>query len=222
MFNMDFERMGRDSSKPRHKGAWMSTCCSKIKSIAIYFSSRHGSKKGYARAVLARVLYSLGLYPRRWARLNSAVVHRVIFVCKGNVCRSAYAKAKAAPEFAKSGIHLESFGLVVKSERGANAMAMKVASERGVDLSSHRSASVENLHPNEHDLLVAFEPWQARLLEKRFVHTGAQITLAGLFVEPVLPHIEDPYGYSSEYFAVCFERIDRAIAGIAQRLSERK
>lgn len=66
----------------------------------------------------------------------------LIFVCKGNICRSPFAEAYARMKFAEAGVSelsVSSSGLFPEVDRSAPLDAVCTAEEFGVNLSSHRS-----------------------------------------------------------------------------------
>jgi protein-tyrosine phosphatase len=171
--------------------------------------ARYGRRAGWLRHHLARTLDRLGAFaPLRRVPWND--VERLVFVCQGNICRSAYAEGRAR----LAGLCSASFGLAARDGDRANPVALARAAARGVDLSGHRatSASATQLAPG--DLLVAMEPAQLRSLA--LVAPSRPATLLGLWSRPRRPHLEDPYGLSPTYFDTCFEIVDSAVEELSR------
>lgn len=168
--------------------------------------ARYGRRAGWLRHHLAATLNRLGAF-EPLTRIRWHDVRRLVFVCQGNICRSAYAEARAKA----LGLRAASFGLGAHEGDRANPTALARAAARGVDLLPHRASSLSPALPG--DLLVAMEPAQVARLAKR---TTAPLTLLGLWAAPARPHLEDPYGLSEAYFDTCFEVIDAAIVRIAR------
>ena len=173
----------------------------------------YGGKSGLRRHLEARALALFGFYSE-FENIEFTRVRRLVFVCKGNICRSAYAAFRAEA----LGLSAVSAGLETVDGRPADKNAEKIASERGLDLSTHRTRTIDSLRLENGDLLIAFEPWQARALRKIRPETGPQIALLGLLLPSRMPHIEDPYGLSLGYFRTCFARIDRALESLAKNI----
>lgn len=169
---------------------------------------------GFVRHRLHLTLYRMGCL-RSFEAVDWNRVRRLVFVCKGNICRSPYAEAKARAV----GMSASSFGLQATVGGMPNAAATEIARHRGVDLSEHRARRSEQFPLIPGDLLMAMEPWHARALKHRLC-TDIQLTLVGLWCHPPRPHIEDPYGLSESYFESCFSVIDDAIARIQPRMPE--
>jgi len=142
-------------------------------------------------------------------------VRRLVFICRGNICRSAYAEQRARV----MDLPATSFGVQAQDGRESVPMAIEVARARGVDLRSHRARSLSEFSSVTGDLLVAMEPGQLPTLMKLARLQGAQLTLLGLWCSPTLPYLQDPYGLAIDYFQTCFASIDDAIKNIRERMS---
>jgi protein-tyrosine phosphatase len=177
---------------------------------------QYGGKRGYLEHVRARALYAIGAY--RGARdIEWAAVRRLVFVCKGNICRSPYASARAR----LLGVPAASFGLEAAEGAPADPTAWRTARLRAVDLSAHRSARKESSRITDDDLLVVFEPSQLAEIEiwRRSADRVPRVTLLGIWARPIRPHIQDPYGRSDRYFEHCFSIIDANIAELVRRMA---
>lgn len=178
------------------------------------FLHRFGGKKAF----LSTVWYSgIGLAGgfSQYHRLDWPGVSRLVFVCKGNICRSAFAAEKARV----LGRHAVSAGLSADPGKAADNCAQRAASRRQVNLTRHRSQSIQGLGPQAGDLLITFEPAQAQALSAQtYGQRGVQVTLLGLWHEqPWWPYLHDPYGQSDDYFDQCFDRIERSLEGLLSR-----
>lgn len=138
-------------------------------------------------------------------------VKRLVFVCKGNICRSPYAEARARI----MGLPCSSFGLEAETGAPADPTAMRGARARGLDLTQHRAQTARQFPMAAGDLLMAMEPWHVAALQSRPMPIGTQVTLLGMWCNPIRPHLEDPFGLSDDYFQTCFGIIDNAIASMS-------
>lgn len=172
---------------------------------------RYGRKQGLLRHGAARLAGLLGAW-RPFANVELARVQRLVFVCQGNICRSAYAQARAE----QLGLPSASFGLGAHSGVEADPHARAAALRRGTDLAAHRARTRADLQLTPADLVLAMEP--AQLLKLReLVPIGAQLSLLGLWSAEPRPHLEDPFGLSDAYFETCFGCIDDALQALAER-----
>lgn len=176
---------------------------------------RYGSRRGAVRTFWYRMKYRFGAY-RNYNNVDWGNINRLVFVCKGNVCRSAYAEVIAKSlgvDAISCGIHAE------RTDLPANARAMEVAAKRGRDLTNHVTTPVMNVVFKKTDLVVAMEPWQADTLDsnsKQQYYT----TLLGLWLAPFRPYITDPYGRSTKYFDNCFDYIEKSVYEITKKIKE--
>ena len=180
-----------------------------------WLRKNYGSRRGFLKIWWSRAQNLAGYY-RDYRTVDWERVERLVFVCQGNICRSAYAEARAAMQGNKA----VSYGLATQPDLPANERAIEVAARRGVGLESHRTAPIEEYEPKSGDLLVAMEPWQASRLVDIY-GTSSACTLLGLWGRPITPHIQDPYGATPEYFNHCFNNIDIAVNEILGKISEK-
>ncbi len=166
-----------------------------------------------ARTLAAFLWLRCGGY-RRYRNVDWKRVKRLIFVCKGNVCRSPYAEAAAR----RAGLPTASCGVHASGEGAANPTAIEVAAARGLDLNGHCPRAVDELTPGRDDLLIAMEPWHAEVLVGQTANAGAQVTLLGLWGALETPSIPDPYGRPRATFGGCFELVEQGLSGVSRRL----
>ena len=174
----------------------------------------YGGRRGFVEHVRVRVFYALGAY-RGVCGIEWTSVRRLVFVCKGNICRSPYANARAHA----MGVPSVSYGLDAAGGAPADPAASRNASVRGVDLAAHRSAKLESSLITKGDLFIVFEPWHVKEILRRSIDRVPATTLLGIWARPIRPHIEDPYGRSDRYFQQCFSVIDANIARLVERMA---
>jgi protein-tyrosine phosphatase len=185
--------------------------------LSSYLLLTYGGKRAFALLLWHVVRASFGAFGG-YRRIDWPRVSRVVFVCKGNICRSAF----AAQRFRNCGIEAISGGLDADSGKPADPRAAKVARRFGIDLSRHRSTHISELELGDGDLLAAFEPEQAdRLRRLPACSSGAQVTLVGLWAPlPGMAYLHDPYGLPEPYFELCFDRIERGLEGMRIRCAD--
>lgn len=169
----------------------------------------YGTFRGLIRLALTRAELAVGdggvLLP------DPAMIRRLVFVCHGNICRSAFADVLAR----EHGLNSASFGLSTANDKPAHPPVTAAAAMMGHDLDAHRSLRVQDYLPAEGDLLLAME---TRHLRKLAADPGLEAmprTLLGLYTRPKTPHLHDPYQLSEAYTRVCLERIATAIPALA-------
>lgn len=137
-----------------------------------------------------RLLVSVGRY-NGYRALRPVETQRTVFVCKGNICRSALAECYMK----QKGLRTASFGLHCDDGAPANSTMIKIAGEKGLSLHGHKTTSVDSFEFAKGDLLVAMEPSQATHLKNIVgISDDIQLALLGMFLTPQRPTIVDPYG----------------------------
>ena len=180
---------------------------------ANWLETHYGSRRGFVATRWHQLLYRLGQY--RKEDIPWLSIERLVFVCKGNICRSAFAEAVAR----SSGIPSISVGVHAIENEPANEQAIITAKKMGYDLSGHLTTPITYPILKETDLLVAMEPWQKQMVADDLAgsyHT----TLLGLWGKTVTPYIHDPFGQSNAYFENCFKSIERAVFSLADNLKK--
>lgn len=170
------------------------------------FDDRFGSFRGAVRLLLAYGQVVLG----RASILRAQDVRRIVFVCHGNICRSAFADVVAA----KHGLRVTSFGLSTSADKPAHPPAADAALRLGYDLLAHRTTRVEDYVAEPGDLLLAMEVRQLRRLSHNARLKSVPRSLLGLWARPRFPHLHDPYELSDAYMLRCLERIAHAIPAL--------
>lgn len=161
------------------------------------------------RHVRREWLYNAAARFGAYRRLRGGGVHgasRLVFVCKGNICRSPFAEAVAR----HFGAEATSFGLDTRPGLPANAAAIAAGKRFGISLEAHltRQFNPELLSPE--DLVVAMEPSHVRSLSGLPIGAYRTMTLLGMWAWPPRPYLFDPYGMSDREFDRCFGVIHAA------------
>lgn len=176
---------------------------------------RHGTWRGAVRAWLAHVELRAGRLETFRLR-HPQRVRRIVFVCLGNICRSAYAHRIAE----RLGMHAVSIGLATTSGAPSPEAAQQAAQRCGEDLSTHRATDFYDFDPQPGDLFLTMEIRHAHELQRRLIHrSDVQIALLGLWCNPPYPHLHDPYTLSDAYFELCFTRLRQAVHNLQRSLA---
>jgi len=179
-----------------------------------WINDHHGSRRGLLDTYKYRALYCLGKY-HQYKTIDWDQVRRLVFVCKGNVCRSAFAEAVAR----NLNIAAISCGLDTHDGKPANSKAILAAKKRGLDLDQHQTKKFSSIEAKNGDLFVVMEPYQAKLVQEMLADRYSH-TLLGLWGSPVTPYIHDPYSSDEVYFHNCFAYIQGSVHRLANKLSQ--
>jgi len=140
----------------------------------------------------------------------------MLFVCYGNINRSALADAMVRAYAEDSGIAVASAGFHQEAGRSADPVMVDVARQFGLDLHNIRSTCVTQQLLHESDIIFVMEKshheklitMDGSVAEKVYL-LGAHQGSAGWSVE-----IEDPYGRARDNYLACYDRIAEAVDNI--------
>jgi protein-tyrosine phosphatase len=182
-----------------------------LEGIQGYINRRYGSKRGllnYQRDLWAN---RLGLF-REYHAIEWERVERLVYVCAGNICRSPLAERVALD----AGYVACSFGLDCTPDRPADPRVIRLAANRGYDLSQHRTTRYDAVELGSSDLVVGMERWHLMAVRERFA-SNAQTTLIGLWHTDQRPFVPDPYSSGEEYFDRCTQFLLEATLALIAR-----
>lgn len=171
--------------------------------------------------LFVRNIYESVLYCFARSRRVSRDTRRVVFVCMGNICRSAFAEYLMKSVTNDKILSIESCGLNVDVSTSSPIEAIITAKTFGLDLEGHLSKGLECCDLENADLILAMELRQYKKLVELFPHKKRNIMLLREFTsfpENLLCNINDPFGQSEEIFAKCFSQIKRSIHAMKARI----
>lgn len=171
-----------------------------------------GTWRGAVRLLLGEVEFLTGrLNP--FLQPDLQATKRLVFVCLGNINRSAFSQAVARAQRLRS----VSIGLSTTTGAPAYSMAVDVAPRYGLSLAEHQATDFCDYVYVPGDLLLAMEVRHAHELLKRGIPAHA-IALLGHWARPHRIHIHDPHTLSEAYFRTCFAILHSAVVNLADAL----
>ncbi len=162
---------------------------------------------------MSRNVWDSGQYRVLCRGVKGEIPQHVIFVCKGNICRSAFAEHYFRNRL-NGRLKIESCGLDVDKGVPPPLGAVQAADRFGVDLRSHQSKGLGACDIARADLILSMELWQYRRLVILFPEKKTNIRLLREFApgpSGLLCNIFDPYGLPAKYFDACFHLIQIAL-----------
>ncbi|PHV12109.1 arsenate reductase/protein-tyrosine-phosphatase family protein [Chitinimonas sp. BJB300] len=176
--------------------------------------TNYGTFRGWVRHLLGQVELVTGRVDP-WVALEPATVHRLVFVCLGNINRSAFAEGVARAQGGK----VCSLGLATTTGAPAFELALQTAPRFGIDLGRHAATDIGDYQYREGDLLLVMEIRHARQLLARGIPMRA-IALLGAWATPKRIHLHDPHTLSERYFYTCFTLIHVAVINLLAELRQ--
>jgi protein-tyrosine phosphatase len=170
--------------------------------------ARFGTYRGAIRLGLSHLQVASG---QAWIKPPVAAdVRRLVFVCHGNICRSAFSDIVARG----AGLNVSSFGLSTSADVPAHPPAVAAAARLGHDMAMHRTARVEDYAAQPGDLLLAMEVRHLQKIAHNAKIADVPRSLLGLWASPKMPHLHDPYELDPAYMDTCLRRIERTIPAL--------
>lgn len=155
--------------------------------------------------------------PRR--RRVPVPVRRLLFVCHGNIIRSALAEALWRREAAALGLPVvvSSAGLHAKPGKPPDPRAVAAAGAVGVSLTGHAARPVSPDDVRAADLVLVMDYANDAELIARYPGAWRKVRLLGAFEgsEAVIP---DPYARDAPAVQAAADRVARAVRALARRL----
>jgi len=132
----------------------------------------------------------------------------IVFVCTGNICRSAYGEKKLATLINTSIYNLSSAGVATNDGKDANKDAVRASKRRGIDLTKHKTSIASDEILEKADLILIKDTSHYKLIKDQFKD---KTKFLGIYSDSNRTSIKDPYGKSDEVFDRCFDQIDSSL-----------
>jgi protein-tyrosine-phosphatase/predicted ATP-grasp superfamily ATP-dependent carboligase len=176
-----------------------------------------------ARRVYARRLATRSLDRASRTRVIGPDVRSVVFVCHGNIMRSAFAAALLRQELGGGdAVRVVSAGMRAKAGRPADPRAVAAAAELGVSLGDHRAQPMSATLVRESDLIVVMDALNESELLAAFPEARGKVLLAGeLAGSPDRSALEiaDPYTGTGDDVRGCFRRVAEHVRWLHGRIA---
>ena len=138
----------------------------------------------------------------------------LMFVCKGNICRSPFAQRYVQKKL-KQFEQVNSCGYFPKSDRPSPENAVLAASQYGVELSPHRSNEISSSAIDHSDVIFVFDFENYHTVRSQFPRSKGKVFLLSWIVENSPIEIVDPYGGTVEDFKLTYAKIRAALDSLA-------
>lgn len=146
-------------------------------------------------------------------------ISSVIFVCKGNVCRSAFAEQRLRDLLLEKKIIIDSCGINVDQGGYPPEESISIAAEFSSILDGRRAKRLQECDINSADLICPMEYWQYQHLVRLFPRKSKNIILLRNltpFPYRIFCNIPDPYGSEAGEYRRVFTLIDKALQKILE------
>lgn len=150
---------------------------------------------------------------------------QLLFVCTGNTCRSAMAKAAARKLIADNpeqygGFTVDSAGVMCAGPSPASQYAVLAAEQNHADLSNHTAKQVTEALLEQADYIFTMTQGHKQMLERMAPQYRNHIFLLNAYAKgsPDAADIPDPYGGTLEEYLQCYAVLEASVAQILDKL----
>ena len=185
----------------------------------------HGRRYSYV-ALRLRLLYFLGLRRAHFPRDLSAV-HSVLFVCHGNIIRSAMGEALLRKYLQSSpgqpAIDVASAGLTDQPQERADSRSRAIAGEFGVSLERHRPQRLTSQLIEQADLILIMDYFNEARMLVSFGAARTKVFYLGAFGRENgsrKPQVSDPNLGTLDDVRRCYQALDLQVRKLATALAE--
>jgi protein-tyrosine-phosphatase/predicted ATP-grasp superfamily ATP-dependent carboligase len=145
-------------------------------------------------------------------------VRKLLFVCHGNICRSAFAAELARVRLPNH--QVESAGVAAEEGRQTPQEIAELARARGVELAGHRSARITDAQVQAAELILVSDLETLNTLLTTWPGATSRTTMLGLFAEPAVISIPDPYGAPQAEAGESLDLVVNAVNGLSMWLCQ--
>ena len=151
------------------------------------------------------------------------IMKKVLFICEGNICRSATAEAYFNYRMAQLGLedeyHAESRGLIFTTQgQDIHPEMAKLLDNDGITHAPHSAKMANRKDFESVDYVLVMESLQKVLLKRNFfLRDMSKVSRLGDYLEPARD-IDDPFG--SGKFKECYPIVLEAVDNFIQHITE--
>lgn len=146
----------------------------------------------------------------------------VIFICTGNICRSAMADGYLKYRLKELGLQdkvvVRSAGTHAMQGQGAPIHAKRAIEKYGVNIQTHTASRLEKANMQAADYILVMTERHKRDVISRYPELKEKIKLLGQYAKDKdYEEIDDPWGYSYNVYEKCAKEIIDSVEGFIEQ-----
>jgi protein-tyrosine phosphatase len=153
----------------------------------------------------------------------------ILYVCKGNICRSPFAERVTKKLLEKGSndiLTIQSAGIKATVENPPPKEAIVAAKAFGISMDEHRAQYLTKELFCGSDMIIVMEVEHLHQLEEAYPESKGRCFLLSMFSNDQHGwgnyysqyNIADPYGKNNEQFIICYERIKMCINNLLLKI----
>lgn len=148
---------------------------------------------------------------------------KIVFVCTGNICRSAMAHGYMQKVLKDKGLEnkyiIESAGTNAYTGDKATDFACKAMEKYNTDISKHRATYIEESDIKEADLILCMTHAHKLRVLNRYPKLESKVfTLKEYLGETEYMDIDDPWGFSMDVYTSCANEIVHYVDKLVEKI----
>ena len=147
---------------------------------------------------------------------------KIMFVCTGNICRSAMADKMLAKRVEEENLNIEVYSSGTFAEIGdyPTVEAIEVMEEYGIDLRPHRATNIRRSNIEEMDLILCATTTHKNMVLQLYPNLAGQVYTMKEYVGDTQNGIDisDPWGYDLAVYRKCAAEIEKLIKKIVDKM----
>lgn len=151
---------------------------------------------------------------------------KIMFICTGNICRSAMAHCMLEDKLHGTEHEVYSCGTYAEDGNGSTFSAIEVMREYGVNLKNHRATNIRNSKIEEMDLILCMTWSHKNMVIQMYPELKDKIFTFKEYVNYDETgrdiDIKDPWGYDIEVYRFCASEIEKCINKLTKTIDNKK
>ena len=147
---------------------------------------------------------------------------KIMFICTGNICRSAMAEWLLKKRIKEEDIKVEVYSCGVYAENGdiPTYEGLYVMKEYGIDMSSHRATNIRNSNIEDMDVILCATKRHKDVVIYMYPELKDKVytmkEYAGFNKNDL--DIQDPWGYGLDVYKKCIKEIEECIENYLEKI----